>query len=1777
MSGNKYNTNSAPAASTELAGGAGFTFEDLVVSYYLCALLRDEGAFGLNGRVVSVAVQRAGHDQPMDDLVVEFDDGGTVRTLGLQVKRRLSVGSGNADFRAVLTAALAVIQKADFNPDNDWYGFVAEFVAVEPLRSLQRLIEWAKASPSEADFTRRFEPGGAAAAAERNMRADLATIIDDNDHAAFLRQLVAQKMEGLGDGGPARADLINRLRESSASAELNDGLLLFDRLCRLVREGEASAKKWTRATLLNDLGGAIPLKVSPSYTRDIEQLSSFSLSGLTAIPGDIEGFHVPRIAVEQQISERLKAHRLVNITGLPGCGKSVMLKNIASVASATGPILFLKSDQLVGTNWPTFAGQLGLSHPLGELLTEIGTKGTPILFIDGIDRLRTDQKAIVTDILHAVEKQEDATKWRVLASSRDQGLEPFRAWFPPSFYREGGMGDVTVGAFSNEEVETLAEQKPILRRLLNGDTHVRQIARRPFFAAVMARSIPEDAPAPRTEVDLIAAWWARGGHDAAPGDVLLRQRAMLDVAECGVQSLGKNIATRSIPTATLPQLAALESDRIIRGINENLSYSFAHDIFFEWAFFRLLLDLGQDWLSAITRAGEPPLLGRVVGLLAQYSLGTAGEWTKGLRLLEGTSLRPQWRREWLTAPPFTATFDESSAEFDQFLFADEQALLEKVLVWFQAQHTTPSPVILAQASPIDESMDKLRIADLLGWPSDFISWERFILWLLSREELLPVRLLPSVLEILDVWQNACADFKHPVSKLIIGRAERWLMDVEQVRYVDGRRRFDAGKWDPLGGESLDRFESSLRQMLLRAARAFPEAAIALLDRAVANKAMREKAYGDLMGYSLIMSEVAPDRLVAVAKAKILEELPRDRLERERRERRARIERLDRIRAIPENERTPDQQKILDHAPMSVMFQSSPGHDEIGIDRLPTHYFPASALEQPFAALFHQKPEFGLQLVKELADHATKGWVQLRELGGATPVPVDLDFPWGRQRFWGGWEVYSWAQGQLAPGPLECAFLALAHWAHKQLDAGKPTDEVIRSIVEGCECYAMAGLALTLAHETRTVSDTTLPLMMCQRLWEHDIARMTQAPMRDIEIPAFGLIDRLKGAKAEAKKYLAHRPSNQREVRELAMLFALGHDEGLREQFSNALAQFPENLPFEFEEERGDAEVTANLREKAERWAGLGDRTNYRQSQVQENVYIHYDPPEGMSPVQQRRMDSATTYLHEQGVLAWATRYLETGTPRDGMSLAEAVAFARGKDKPTLFKQREDVGGHTAQSVVSAVAACVIRYGFDDHVNFDWAFDVLRRIEKMKELPDQFMGSRIPWHPANHLVVSFAELRKRSTSDKKLVERLLLLTTYPFEDVAKLALLALLRDPDDSVSWVAAQLAFDLALSYRPIVRRDGRRDNATERDAHAKALEKAKRRLKRDVIEGLDPLPPPWAKSSIQRRGRAWEDEDNWIDPDPFFYSKGVADIAKEFPIEAWLASPRIRPLLENALEQWVQWTAEKLMPSGKGHNGRDRAAADTFEWARALGDILSRVAPLINETLMARLIGPFLVEGDAALAVLARFTDRLVCRHVLDAATVAPGTLKLLDACLDRVLADRAFQGGWRAGEMYGHDLPRMVDALLFVNVELAPGAAQFANGDWSQIDLIMPLVTKLVGEIGWATAVASRFLTLCERAGISYPVAIFADQANVVLCSLASRQELWSGTRLPARMASVVQRLAEANYPLTPDIAQRLLTVLDGLVDLGDRRSAALEQSDAFRRVQSAGSRDATRAQSL
>jgi hypothetical protein len=92
--------------STEIAGGAGFTYEDTVVAYYLAALLREDRAAPIERIVRDVAVQQAGRGHPMDDIIVGFESGSVPTKLNLQAKRKIQISAAASDFTDVLTRAV---------------------------------------------------------------------------------------------------------------------------------------------------------------------------------------------------------------------------------------------------------------------------------------------------------------------------------------------------------------------------------------------------------------------------------------------------------------------------------------------------------------------------------------------------------------------------------------------------------------------------------------------------------------------------------------------------------------------------------------------------------------------------------------------------------------------------------------------------------------------------------------------------------------------------------------------------------------------------------------------------------------------------------------------------------------------------------------------------------------------------------------------------------------------------------------------------------------------------------------------------------------------------------------------------------------------------------------------------------------------------------------------------------------------------------------------------------------------------------------------------------------------------------------------------------------------------------------------------------------------------------------------------------------------------------------------------------------------------------------
>ena len=1547
-----------------------------MTAYYLAALLCQGHAQGQEGTVTSVAIQQAGHSDPLDDVIVEFKHDDIGRRLSLQVKRKITISAANSnrDFRDIIGRSLARRTALDFQPDLDRYGFAVEDVATAAFSDLRRLIQWAISSPTANEFAARFAKGGSASSTARTLRDKLSCLIgpqSPDDEARFYRQFAALRLDGLMESGALRAAVFNQLRD--LVAEEGHEILLFDRLCRIARDGASAARKWTRNTLLRQLKGIVRLRVAPNYRGDVQRLASYSTACMAAISDNIEGFRVKRPAIEEDVRRRLAQCRIVNISGLPGCGKSSILKRVANKRANHGPILFLKSDRLHGSDWLTFAVSIGVKHHrIPDLLTEIGTAGTPTLFVDGIDRIRPDQRGIIIDIVRAIEESDDLSNWKVLASSRNQGLEAYRAWFPETFCHSGGIADVLVKQFSDAETASLARAKPELSGLLMGSPSVREIARRPFFACVLARGVTQDASAPQTEVDLINAWWGGGGHDAPAESVPQRQRALLDLAEKGVRDLGRDIGVRALTDATIAQIGALDEDDIIRKREEGVLYSFAHDIYFEWVFFRLLVEQGSNWIRTLRDTAEPPLLGRVVGLLAQHAMLSPGKWTDGVNRLATQTLRAQWYREWLTAPPLSASFKNGLNEYHSLLSKNNYELLDKVLVWFQALHTTPNPILLMQATGEEEASDRERWAYTIGWPADSYGWARFLDWLFGLASNLPVRLIPKVVEVFSVWQYAFGAVVNARSEKILEFCENWLVDLEgQAAGAD-----ELGSWRKLGREARSNLATAMRSIVLFSAKVYSGRARDLLKRAIDSEVVRREAYSDLVGFTSIVAGVASDLIVSLGKAEVMTELPQDRTRREDREERERWEQWHRVLAIPDADRTSEQRREAEHMPF-VRGVERASLDDVGVAKFHAFYYPPSYMREPFRGLFANDQEAALGLVRDLANHATRGWRQVHDIdriGRGTPIPVVVEFPWGSQEFWGDWHVYSWFMGHLAAPPLECAFLSLGNWAFRQIESGRDTDEIIREIVEGNDCYAVLGLSMVVALQTSQLTNTTLAIATCQRLWHHDIRRVSQEP--DWGRDWFGLSGGSSGVaqQGDGGICLDMRLSRCRDVRSLAKAFALGNDRELGRRFKEALSRFPDELPYLTEENRSDEKTTAWLGDCAAWFAPMGDPVNYRSQECEEGHQVLYHDPVKPTTREVAKATEAATYLGEATRLSWAANSITDGALTDGMNLIEAVLWARERDAVEMFRKRQEIGAHTIQSAISAIAACVIQFGAPSADELQWARDVMVRIARMEEPADTFWGSEIPWHPIRFLISTLGYLRETNDSDRDPARQLMHLSIHPREEIRKLAFEKLLGDGDPGVAWAAARLAIGFAIVYRPKIGRSGAVDNTVNEKRRRKCLRETLRSLDIDAAAKPISMPDAWCESRVNDSER---DDRVYVDPNPSFNAAFAATVLGYMPVEAWCQSDVYKPLVETMLKGLVKWTSERLMLARSDDRRRSSdAGSELVEWNSRLGGLLARVAPYFEaEMVRDDLIGPFLAPNDNGLTVLVTFASSVVAR----------------------------------------------------------------------------------------------------------------------------------------------------------------------------------------------------------
>lgn len=1787
--------------TSELGGGIGFTFEDNVAAFFLAGLLNEGFVYGNEQHVIHrVAIQQRAFGDPLDDIIIDGKTPlGSVSRLSLQVKRSLAISSAltNVDFHEVIRDSWRTYKKEGFRESIDRFGVVADEIAMKKARAIITLCEHARASQTLNHFLDRLENNGGASSEEKFAYEAIVELLlkitggslEKSDVHQFLAHFVLIKFDFLHAGAIDTARIVTSLRDSLSLNHATQALQLWDTLRRMARDASGRAGEFNRPQLVSILSKTYCLRAAPSLRGDLEKLTTLAKFWVSDIQNDIGGAKVERRNISIELESVIAKSRVVKIIGAPGSGKSALLRQEIESSLLRGSVLFIKYDRLTDSGWPAFAITNGLSAAsLSDVLIEIGSTGSKCLYVDGIDRIEKKHQGVVLDIIREIVQSSILDEWKIVVTLRESSAQRSGSWFSEAF-KDLENGIVKVNLLDDGESAILANLKPSLRPLLFGSEQVREIVRRPFFARILdqtsARTNAESALIPQSELDLLHDWWVRGGYDSEGRLVFERQRSLIELAEANARQLDEPIRLNKLTVLTISLIDDFVVDGILRAVTPGHTVRFTHDIFFEWSFFHVLIDRDRKWLEAIVELGEPPAVGRVVELLSQREYDEGNFWNTEIPKLTSKNIRSQWLRAWLLGPLTSTTFEKNAAEYETLMLNREFDYLKFVLVWFQSVKTAPNARILSGELPIEI---RHRIADLLSWPSDILAWRRLINFVLNRIELIQVSLLKEVVGIFEVWQNAFFDYTNSTSEKMLAQIANWLSEIESMtfaEFADNEIPASIQHWKAIA--NLDDFVSSLRKLVLQSSRIMPQLTTDYISRVIEQGEISEATYKKIITFSTNLASTHPDLLVELTFLYQKNELLEDRLRREKKEQDERRKRRN------EQKEKSHQDEIIGKMAMMAdlpMFSKPISYwsDTFALEDDFQNFYPPSPLREPFHSLFKTSPVHGIRLLNGLCNHAIAEWRQLSKNAydsPGTPIPVQIDFSWGRQHFWGTNREYLWYRGLWAPKAIACGFMSLEKWCFEELERGRLADELIQFVVEGNESVAILGVVSTIALEAQQLSEVIFHIATCQRLWEMDRNRLLQESMASSNFFGFDSESDLQHLKSV--KEAASRPVRRLELRWLASHFVLS--KAYSERARAAIMAFKEDLPFEWEEHRHDELIQRHLFNQAKQFAEIASLDNYlsRQTDQPGIVEVTHVSPREESDDSRARIKRAQMHIQEGSYWAAATSAFESGKINQEFDLSAAIKYVSNFDSDRLFGSKNDSDQtDMRRSAVASVAALtlVFREGNSDN-DLRWARNVLIKAANCTTEGDtsHFGAAVVPWHFGLFAARGLAADLRAGNTDQNSSLALLNLVSHRLEAVVIVALEQIASLWDFDKALVSA--AFQLALS---LCRFDSKSDRVTfekhgyiHTDQHIKEEVRVavKRYGKRESSFEL-PLPPPaWIKlkendtstESVYEDGTVDDAGDfhssNWVEPPMLWHSKHAAKIVSALPYKQILDGQHRIQLL-NFFTAAIQWTIEKDMPPWKNRKRRNRGESGLYEWRFHVASTLGRFTRSLSLVELERFLEPiFALDDELCYQFLRPFVTYYVCEAVYDADKVSAESIDVLNMCLGRFLRSSSLSLPFnQTGKLYGFDEPKLAECLMFVSIEKAALAKRYVNGDWSEIHIILPLINRFITSAGWSNTVMDHYLTLCERSRSAYPAALFATQILIVIeTSPSSTFASWNGAQISARVADLVEHFAQQEPSVAHDLGQKLLRILDFLIDLGDRRSAALQLTESFREIRS------------
>ena len=1726
------NLQAAPPAAT---GNAGAQFEAKVGAFYLLSLLSNGEPRGLPGATLrTVAFQQRGSGRPLDDVVVQATNAdGSDAVLEIQAKRTLTFTPSDSEFKDVVAQMWKAAQKGEFETARYELAVAIARTTTRVEHACQETLHWARQLPNGAVFAAHIARKKFASDSMRDFvevfRANLAAAgapTDDETVWRLLRrfQILVFDFESAG------SDYEHRARERARFALAPDHAgraaelwpVLVDHVGACARAGGSRDRQTTIQVLQTEHG--FTFEPRADLRSVAARLAEAAEHALAEIKDDVGGARLARIELIDQAHSTLEQSRVLHIVGAGGVGKSWVLKALASLLVPEGRIIVLSNGRIIPGGWLQMAHTVGCSATRDELFNELGCGGGATLFIDNVDQIADPAEwATVTDLLLGVVKNPG---WRAVATG-GIGNEDWKAHLPKAV-REASIASLTVDAISDDETELLSEENRALAVIL-GSTHpARNIARNLFYLSRMIElgaGKADAAASIATEMDLARLWWRYGGGRTEDDGRFARLK-VLRIMGGQILSAPARIAfkTDDLDLSTVAELLRFDS---LREDTKGATVAFRHDVLRDWTI-GFLIHEDSDRLAALQIDRPiPPGLARGLEVAARLALvgDTTGErWLALLAAVEQPGVHGSWSRPILLALPRAEQAVALFVNLGPRLLEDEGRRLGEIIRLMLAVESAPLAKLIEEFQPsfsIPKGIGDLVVPRGIGWV-----W--LVAWLVTVADSLPTGRIPDVTKAFQAWLISTQNNSYPLNARIVEILFDWLARIEEAMSYRVYRRIEDAP-PSLNIPHLRDVRDEIRMSAF---------AFANLNPAAAEKYL----------LSLNPDEVRHDGMQAILKAP-----------------------GNLARAAPAAMATFTLGAFIDEEDFDNSYGGS--RRRMGpftaLDHL---FFPASPSQGPFLDLLERAPAEGLRVVRGLVEYATQ-WLRDMYVRDRQPFPrVSVHFPSGTKSFEGDGYVYQWARS-ISPSVITAsALMALEAWGHRQIEAGRPFEEVLHDVLgpDGSSIAFVAVAADLILSHWKEASDVAWPLLAAPEILQLDDVRSNQDVAGVNRLVNF---EQEPNAWPVTRADLDARPSRQSRLSSQIGHYALHADpkqlQALRtllEQARNEISQKPAESEDPINGLRPTAERAVRMT-SAEYWPlvkiTLQDGREVEVHQFQRDATEAERFASGAA-----RAEAGLQHMNLRHRIQTALLDPSKSTPAIA---TEGLAWAKAQPKeiesePEDSDDHDDFNRKWDERVVVMTAALIARdyEGPDRTEAVGWALPVL--LEAVNDREEYYGNDQIEYNKAAIAALGLIALYRR---DRDAPSRDALLRLARRQH---LAVVTALGSFFPEIAEVDARLPRALirivmASSVHP---RRGDNDHQTRaaKGAYQKRVESAiaaeQRWLDSGAGEPLWPELPAWL--SRPRRyilGGGDDDEENKLTANPDLYlAEGMLGATICHLVRMTVGS--LPAWLIELAAHLMRWTDSANGPHGPDTRDRDNRPVTWNSHFFDFVEILSAAIPHAQAVeLFAKPITHFKDEPfHNSMAVHLRGFDR---------AMFATDTKTPENPVALRALFAERIRRGWNyrqfereksfTSERHAGDAMR---AMFFLPYRLVGAGRPIVPDGWNGLDEVMPVLTGLVVGAPGSGYFADLFLNSVESSPRSSLVPFVVQAVSAWRSAYGVDTNFWAEMRIGVRVCTWFDR-AFASDPdsaaMNTAIVDDLMRSLDVIVRSGVAHAREIEERLAER----------------